>query len=73
MILEQDEGFFKPLKAGQKRYASLEILNPCYDSQDSQCTNCGNWHRELMQFNRFELDVKEALVIEDCFTLLFFT
>ena len=72
MILEQDDGFFKPLEAGQKRYASLEILNPCYDSQDSQCIDCGNWYKELMQFNRFELDVKEAMVIEHYLLKLIF-
>ena len=71
MIFEQSGEFLESLKTGQKRYASMEISNPCFGSQESQCMDCDDWSTELMQLNRFELDVKEASVIEHCFIFLF--
>ena len=64
VIFEHGSELRETLKTGQKRYASMEIYNPCFSSQDNQCMDCNDWNTELMQLNRFELDVKEASVIE---------
>ena len=62
VMFEQEQGPLKPLNPGQVIEAVFEITNPCFNNPDKKCMECSNWNDELMQFNRFELDVKESSV-----------
>ena len=69
-MFEQEQGPSQPLSAGQVIEAAFEITNPCFNNADRGCMECSNWNDELMQFNRFDLDVKESSV-STFYTLMF--